>query len=81
MVKCLRDEAAALVGSEPEVFSPGHSSGRFGWVRVQLDDVDPEAMRELVVEAWRASATKRLLAELDRDSAQNDSWSGRRGPG
>jgi hypothetical protein len=34
-------------------------------VLVRLDDVGPAELEELVVDAWRARASKRQLAELD----------------
>ena len=60
-VKCTIDERAALVASQPEVFSEWYTSGRFGWVRARLDLIDAEEARELVLEAWRLTAPKRLV--------------------
>ena len=62
LVKATLDEHEALVMSDPEVFSPAWSSGRFGWVRVRLPLVDPVEYAELVTEAWRLSAPRRLVA-------------------
>lgn len=64
MLKATRDEQAALIAEAPEVFSPSWSSGRFAWVNVNLIRVDPEELAELVTEAWRLSAPKRLAATL-----------------
>ena len=63
-VKATLAEQQALVGSDPGTFGVASHVGRFGWVRVRLDRVDEEEMRELVTEAWRATAPKRLAAQL-----------------
>jgi hypothetical protein len=40
--------------------------GPFGWIGVRVDlDVDWDEVRELVVDAYRTSAPKTLLARLD----------------
>ncbi|NKZ03480.1 MmcQ/YjbR family DNA-binding protein [Actinomadura latina] len=63
MLKATRDEQAALVAEAPDVFSPSWASGRFAWVNVNLSRVDREELAELVTEAWRLSAPKRLAAD------------------
>jgi len=68
-VKTTIAERAALVSTEPEVFSEWYTSGRFGWVRVRLDLVEPEVARELVVEAFRLTAPQRLVREYDESAA------------
>ncbi|MEW2352622.1 MmcQ/YjbR family DNA-binding protein [Spirillospora sp. NPDC029432] len=62
MLKATREEQAALVAENPEVFAVSWTSGRFGWVTVRLDAVDPGELAELVTDAWRLSAPKRLAA-------------------
>ncbi|MFA1541438.1 MmcQ/YjbR family DNA-binding protein [Actinomadura monticuli] len=62
MLKATRDEQAALVAEAPDVFAPSWASGRFAWLKVDLTKVDPEELAELVTEAWRLSAPKRLAA-------------------
>ncbi|MFB9192660.1 MmcQ/YjbR family DNA-binding protein [Actinomadura verrucosospora] len=64
LLKATREEQAALVAEAPGTFAPSWASGRFGWVEVKLATVDPEELRELVTEAWRLSAPKRLAATL-----------------
>jgi hypothetical protein len=68
-VKSTHQEREALVSSDPETYAPWWSSGRFGWVRVRLDRVDPEEARELVVEAWRLTAPKRLVRAYDEGTS------------
>jgi hypothetical protein len=58
-----KDERAALVASEPDKFElPIGSDLRFNWVRVRLDAIDEDELRELVVEAWRMVVPKRVSA-------------------
>jgi hypothetical protein len=64
-LKASREAQAALVGSEPETFSVAAYVGRHGWVSVDLRRVDPEEMGELLDEAWRATAPKRVVAAHD----------------
>lgn len=64
-VKASKEDQAELVGTDPETFKPAAYVGRFGWVSVDLRRVDPEEMRALVIEAWRRTAPKRLVAAYD----------------
>ncbi|MFP3961171.1 MmcQ/YjbR family DNA-binding protein [Actinomadura fulvescens] len=52
MVKAMRAEQTALVAEAPEIYAPGYSSGRFGWVIVQLAKVPADELDELLNEAW-----------------------------
>jgi len=56
----------SLVAADPErFFVPPYVGGR-GWLGVRLDvPVDEDEIAELVTDAWRAVAPRRLLAELD----------------
>jgi hypothetical protein len=64
-VKATRQEQAALVSTAPETFGIPAYVGRHGWVSIQLATVDPAELRELIVEAWRQTAPKRLVAAYD----------------
>ncbi|MFG3229865.1 MmcQ/YjbR family DNA-binding protein [Kitasatospora sp. NPDC048194] len=64
-VKASPEDQAELLAAEPEVFSVAPYVGRHGWVRVRLDLVDREELHELVTEAWRRTAPKRLVREFD----------------
>jgi hypothetical protein len=64
-VKTVTEEQVALTAMDPETFTRSSHVGRFGWVDVQLARVDPEELGELVVEAWRSTAPKRLVARFD----------------
>jgi hypothetical protein len=64
-VKATRQEQAALIAAAPETFGIPAYVGRHGWVSIQLATVDPAELRELLVEAWRQTAPKRLVAVYD----------------
>ena len=64
-VKATRQEQAALVSAAPGTFGIPAYVGRHGWVSIQLATVDPAEVRELIVEAWRQTAPKRLVAAYD----------------
>ncbi|NEA21625.1 MmcQ/YjbR family DNA-binding protein [Actinomadura bangladeshensis] len=65
MLKATRAEQAALIAESPDVFSPSWASGRFAWLSIDLTRVDPGELVELVTEAWRLSAPKRLAQTVD----------------
>jgi len=54
-----------LVAADPVRFFVPPYQGPFGWIGVRVDlDADWDEVRELVVDAWRTSAPKTLLARL-----------------
>lgn len=56
-----KEERAALVESEPDVFFlPRPSDLRFNWVEAHLDRLDEERMTELVLDAWRMVVPQKL---------------------
>ena len=56
-----REEREALINSDPEKFLwPRPSELRWNWVLVCLDRLDHDEMVELVTDAWRMVAPKRL---------------------
>ncbi|MFF5209061.1 MmcQ/YjbR family DNA-binding protein [Streptosporangium sp. NPDC000396] len=59
-LKATIEEQIALVAERPEVFEVQFTTGRFGWVVVHLDKIDPEELFELVTEAWLLTAPKQL---------------------
>src|SRR4051794_4401191 len=65
-VKATPEDQAELLAADPATFGVASHVGRYGWTTVRLDRVDPEEMRELVVEAWRQTAPKRAVAAFDR---------------
>ncbi|NJC69667.1 MmcQ/YjbR family DNA-binding protein [Planosporangium thailandense] len=75
-VKASKEEQAELVAARPEAFSVAAYVGRYGWVTINLPGIEVDELRELLVEAWRRTAPKRLVAAYDgttSDSATSDS--------
>ena len=57
-----KGERAALLAAEPGKFfiRAGHDDN-FNWMRVRLAEVGEEELRELVEDAWRLKAPKRVV--------------------
>jgi len=64
-VKSPHDEQRALVAQDADTFFVPPYVGPSGWVGVVIHVVDREEMQELITEAWRLTAPKRLLAAFD----------------
>ena len=67
-VKSTHDEQRALVQMDPETFFVPPYVGPSGWGGVRFLTVDREEMRELVTEAWRLTAPKRVVASFDEEA-------------
>jgi hypothetical protein len=62
-------EREALLQGQPDVFfSTPHYDG-YPYVLVRLEAVDPVELAELLEEAWRVFAAKRVVAAYDADRA------------
>ena len=56
----------AIVRSEPRKFlMPSRGDLRYQWLEVRLSEIDEAEMRELVLDAWRMAAPKRVVAQYD----------------
>jgi hypothetical protein len=56
----------ALLASDPDKFFVPKYTGKNGWIGARLDvDHDWDEIAELVEEAWRRTAPKRVVAQLD----------------
>ena len=64
-IKAGLETQAELIELDPATFAKSAYVGRFGWITVDLDRVDPGLLTSLLREAWRRSAPKRLAAELE----------------
>lgn len=64
-VKATKDEQKALLAEEPEIFSFPAYVGRHGWVGIDVTRIDADHLRELITEAWRLTAPKRLVKTHD----------------
>lgn len=65
-VKASPAEQASLVAGDPDTFTVAPTTGIFGWVRVDLAQVQPDTMRLLIVSAWRTAAPRRLAAGFEQ---------------
>lgn len=66
------DEKEMLIAADPEAFfTTPHYDGH-PTVLVRFDAVDVDELTELLTDAWRARAPKRLRAEWDRASGTED---------
>jgi hypothetical protein len=62
-----REWRPVLVSSEPEKFMlPIESELRYNWVRVRLDAIDLDEMRDLVLDAWAMVVPKRVASAYVR---------------
>jgi hypothetical protein len=68
-VKSTHDEQRALTQMDPDTFFVPPYVGPSGWVGVRFRTVDRDEMRELITEAWRMTAPKRLVDAFDGESA------------
>jgi hypothetical protein len=66
-VKSTKDEQQALIAGNPETFYPPPYVGAHGWVGVQIGSADAAELEELLVEAWRLTAPKRLVKAFDEE--------------
>ena len=64
-IKASPERQAELVDLDPETFAPSAYVGRFGWVTVNLARVDEPFLEDLIRDAWRRTAPKKLAATLD----------------
>ncbi len=65
MVKSTHAEREAIIGSDPETFSPGWASRTTAWVSIELARADAEEVFEILADAWRMTATKKAVAAYD----------------
>ena len=57
---------AVLLAAEPATFSPCPGAwGMKGWTIVQLGSVDPDVLRDLLVDSWRRLVPKKVSAAFD----------------
>jgi hypothetical protein len=58
-----KEERAALVASDPDRFMmPLRSDERYHWVRARLPALEPDELRELLIDAWCMVMPKTIAA-------------------
>lgn len=65
-VRTDRAQQSDLLAAFPDAVSLAPYVGRFGWVSIRLDALDPEIVREVIVAAWRRTAPKAVVAAQER---------------
>ena len=68
-IKSTHDEQRALTSMDPDTFFVPPYVGPSGWVGVRFATVDRDELHELLIEAWRMTAPKRLVAAFDEGAA------------
>jgi hypothetical protein len=64
VIRVDRDERAALIESEPEIYFMTPHYKNYGFVLVRLEAVDRKELREILIESWRLAAPRKLHDEL-----------------
>lgn len=64
-LKATKEEQAALLAQSPDVYFVPQYVGQHGWVGVNVPLADPGELRELIIEAWRLTAPKRIVKAYD----------------
>jgi hypothetical protein len=68
-VKASLEDQAELIAAAPHVYSVARYVGRYGWVTVVLAEADPAELRQVVTEAWRRTAPKKVVRAYDSAQA------------
>ena len=64
VIRVDRDERAALIESEPEIYFMTPHYENYGFVLVRLEAVERDELREILIESWRLAAPRTLHDEL-----------------
>jgi hypothetical protein len=72
VIKIDPDERAMRMRADPETFYITEHYRNYPWMLVRFASVTSEDLRELLENAWRQSAPKRLLSDRDSKRANQD---------
>ncbi|KJK56938.1 MmcQ/YjbR family DNA-binding protein [Saccharothrix sp. ST-888] len=64
-VKASKEDQVELLAADPATYAVAPYVGRHGWVLVSLATVASDELRDLMTEAWRSTAPKRLVKEFE----------------
>jgi hypothetical protein len=64
-VRTSQEEQQELIASDPDTYQFAPYVGRYGWTSIQLSTVDADELGELITDAWRRTAPKKLVAAYD----------------
>jgi hypothetical protein len=56
-----KSQQTDLLAAFPEAVSVAPYVGRFGWVNVRFDAIDPESAKDIIRSAWRRTAPKAIV--------------------
>lgn len=59
------EQQADLMAAFPDAVSRAPYVGRFGWVSVRLDRLDPAVSRDIIESAWRRTAPRAIVTAHD----------------
>jgi hypothetical protein len=65
MVKSTHDERSAMLATDPDAYAEGWASSSTAWVLITLGAADPDEVAEVLLDAWRMTATRRAVAAYD----------------
>jgi hypothetical protein len=68
-IKSTHDEQQALIAMNPDAFFVPSYVGSKGWIGVIVSKAERGEVQELLTEAWRLTAPKRLVAAFDEGVA------------
>jgi hypothetical protein len=68
-IKSTHDEQQALIAMNPDAFFFPSYVGSKGWIGVVVSKADRGEVEDLITEAWRLTAPKRLLTSFDQETA------------
>jgi hypothetical protein len=71
VVRIDHDQRAMRMRADPETFFITDHYLNYPWMLVRLESVDRDDLQELLENAWRLSAPKRLLASSDKGRKRN----------
>ena len=69
VVKIDPAERAMRMKADPETFYITDHYLNYPWILVRISSVDPDDLRDLLEDAWRLTAPKRLVNEYDENQS------------
>ena len=64
-IKAVDEEQQAVIAQDPDTYFAPPYVGPRGWIGAVIARADGQEVRELITEAWRMTAPKRLVATFD----------------
>lgn len=68
-IRTTTEQQADLIAAFPDAVKSAAYVGRFGWVSVDLEALDPGIIRDIVVSAWHRTAPKAVARAYDAAAA------------